>query len=170
MMKISIRKATVNELVSLVPIYQSIFTKHTIFQQSSKDILQYLRKTSSQYARGGGGYLLAIVGKKIVGGILVRKEAEIYPHSVWKLNHLAVLSPYQRKGIGTALLQEAEKIILATLQKRKLSTAKIEIGVAQNEQDAVAFYQRQGFRVEGKLQSHYRHNEMVYVMGKELKI
>ncbi len=132
----------------------------------------YLQQTQHQNKVAGGGYLLALAGNKIVGAILVRKEAEdiFGKHARWKYNHLAIALPYQRKGLGTALLHAADLKIVLLMKKRKINTAKVEIGVAEQEKGAATFYIYNGFKVEGKLRSHYRHNEMVYVMGKELKI
>ena len=58
MMSFIIRKAKARELSSLLPIYQSVFTKHHIFQQSAKDIAGYLRETHATSGRQDGGYLI----------------------------------------------------------------------------------------------------------------
>lgn len=168
----SIRDARHDELSSLIKIYQTAFPKHNIFQRKPAEILDYLLQTQHKNKLIGGGYLVALVEHKIMGALLVRKEAEDVSgkHTRWKYNHLAVAFPYQRKGIGTALLQAADTKIMLLMKKRKINTAKVEIGVAENEKGAAAFYIHSGFKVEGKLSSHYRHNEMVYVMGKEIKI
>ena len=168
----SIRDARSDELSSLIKIYRAAFSQHNIFQRKEKEILKYLQQTQHKNKIAGGGYLVALVGNKIVGALLVRQEAEDISgkHTRWKYNHLAVAVPFQRKGIGSALLQAADKKVLAAMKVRKINTAKVEIGVAENEQGAAAFYINNGFKVEGKLHSHYRFNEMVYVMGKELKI
>ncbi len=170
--KITIRGVKEPELLSLVKIYQSAFPKHNIFQQKPAEILEYLQRTQRKHKAGGGGYLVAVTDDKIVGGMLVRKEAEDISgkHSVWRFNHLAVLPAYQKKGIGTALLMAGEESIKKVMKEKKMRTAKIEFGVAENEKIAVNFYLKQGYGIEGELHSHYRHNEMVYAMGKEIRL
>ncbi len=168
----SIRDARSDELPFLVKIYQAAFSKHNVFQRQETEIQGYLQQTQRKNKAAGGGYLVALTGNKIVGALLVRQEAEDVSgkHARWKYNHLAVALPFQRKGIGTALLQAADKKVLAVMKSRKINTVKVEIGVAETEKGVAAFYIYNGFQVEGKLRSHYRHNEVVYVMGKELKI
>ncbi len=170
--KITIRGVKEPELPSLASIYQSAFPKHNIFQRNKKEILEYLHKTQRKYKAAGGGYLVAVAGDKIVGGMLVRKEAEDISgkHALWRLNHLAVLPAYQKKGIGTALLRSGEESIKKVMKEKKMRTAKIEFGVAENEKIAVNFYLNVGYAIEGELRSHYRFNEMVYVMGKEMRL
>ena len=47
-------------------------------------------------------------------------------------------------------------------------TAKIEISIAESEKTTINFYKRLGFEIEGELKSHYRFNESVTCLGKEI--
>lgn len=113
---------------------------------------------------------MAASGSRVVGGMLVRKEGEdlLGKHVVWKYNHLAVDAKYAGLGIGTALLQSADQKISSLIRSGKMKTAKIELGVSVTEKALLPFYKKCGFRVEGKLPSHYRHGELVYALGKEI--
>lgn len=165
-----IRDAIGADLSRLIPIYTSSFRKHNIFQRTTTKILQYLKETHQKNALVGGGYLVAASGSRVVGGMLVRKEGEdlLGKHVVWKYNHLAVERPYAGLGIGTALLQSADKKVRTLITSGKIKTAKVELGVSINEKALLPFYKKCGFRVEGKLPSHYRYGELVYVLGKEI--
>lgn len=165
-----IRDATAADLPRLIPIYTSSFRKHNIFQKTAREILRYLKETHQNNARVGGGYLVAASGSRVVGGMLVRKEGEdlVGKHTIWKYNHLAVEKPYAGLGIGTALLQSADQKVRTLITSGKIKTAKIELGVSINEKTLLPFYKKCGFRVEGKLPSHYRYGELVYVLGKEI--
>lgn len=165
-----IRGATEADLPRLLPIYTSSFKTHNIFQRTTAEILQYLKETHQKNAVVGGGYLVAVSGNKVVGGVLVRKEGEdvVGKHTIWKYNHLAVDAKYAGVGIGTALLQSADQKVRTLITSGKIKTAKVELGVSVNEKALLPFYKKCGFRVEGKLPSHYRYGELVYVLGKEI--
>ena len=74
--------------------------------------------------------------------------------------HLAVAKACQGKNIGTALLNEAEKIA---------GKGKVEIHVGGLESGALIFYKKNGYKKEGELKSHYREGESCFVMGKVLE-
>lgn len=160
-----------SELRDLIDIYKSVFKKHNIFQRTDEEILEYLKESHRENAGVGGGYIVAKLGDKTIGGILVRKKDEDLErkHAIWIYNHVAVSPDYPGLGIGTNLMSAAEQKIKGLIKKGKIKTAKVELGVSENEKKALDFFKKHDFEIEGKSKSHYRFNELVYILGKEIK-
>lgn len=152
-----ITKSIKEELKELVPIYKSAFKVHNIFTKNNSEILKYLEGQAKQ------NVFLIAKDEKILGGLLLKKIRTVKTHSLWKINHLAVSVDARDNGVGVALMKEAEKRV-----KTESETAKIEIYVAYNEKVTLPFYKKLGFIEEGELMSHYRYNESVFVLGKEV--
>ena len=169
--KINVQLANKDDLKCLVPIYKNAFETHNIFQKSEEEILNYLESANEKNKLCGGGFLVAIVENKVVGGILLKKTSEDLngKHTVWKYNHLAVSENYRKQGLGGSLVKSAENIILDAINKKLFNTAKIEIGVVDTKKLVIDFYKKYDFEIEGELKSHYRFGEKVYVLGKEIK-
>lgn len=144
------------ELKDLINIYKQAFKKHNILKQSKNKVLAYFKDKI---------VFTAIENKEVAGGVMIRVIQTAGTHSVWKINHLAVAKKYQNKGIGTALVKEAEQEI----KKRSKKTIKIELSVSDEEKPLIKFWKKLGYKLEGNLKDHFRYNEMVYVLGKSLK-
>jgi len=145
-----IRKASTEELKELAKLYKEAFPVHNIFQRTEKEVFNYLETLS-------GEILVAVEGKKILGGLALVYELSTPEHKRARLKHIAVAKDAQRKGIGSKLLKEAEKLV---------EKGKIEIHASENEKEALEFYKKNGYEVEGELKSHYRPNETCYILGK----
>ncbi len=167
----NIQLANKENLNDLVQIYKDAFETHNIFQKSEEEILIYLESAHEKNKLSGGGFLVAIVEDKAVGGILLKKTSEDLngKHTVWKYNHLAVSENYQKQGFGGSLVKSAENMILDAINNKLFNTAKIEIGVVDTKKLVVDFYKKYDFEIEGELKSHYRFGETVYILGKEIK-
>ena len=94
---------------------------------------------------GGGVLLVAWFDGWPVGDVFLDRgpaeEPEIrrWLPGVPRLNHLEVLGPLQRRGIGTALLRAGE----ATA--RKLGHRRVALGVGVDNPDARRLYERLGY-------------------------
>jgi GNAT superfamily N-acetyltransferase len=94
---------------------------------------------------GGGVLLVAWFDGWPVGDVFLDRgpaeEPEIrrWLPGVPRLNHLEVLGPLQRRGIGTALLRAGE----ATA--RRLGHRRVALGVGVDNPDARRLYQRLGY-------------------------
>ena len=168
--KVIIRDAEIGDLPGLIPIYKKVFEKHNIFQQTEGEILVYLEESHQKNLEVGGGYMTAVLEEKVVGGLLLKKHSEdpIGKHVLWRLNHVAINPEYTRQKIGSRLLEAVDKKIKSHIEEGNYKTAKIELGVSENEREILPFFERNGFEVEGKLKSHYRWHELAYVLGKVL--
>ena len=81
-------------------------------------------------------FLVAEIEGEIVGTVMAGYEG----HRGW-LNYVGVDPAYQRRGIGRALLHEAESRL------RALGCPKINLQVRMDNPEAVAFYQTLGYDV-----------------------
>ena len=146
-------KPSKQELISLIKIYKSSFKVHNILTKKEKDLLIYFK----------GKEILIAKDKEVLGGLMIKNTEKHKTHKTWKINHLAVSEKHRGKGIAMSLVKRAEKEI-----KSKSKTAKIEVSVAETEKQILKFWKKLKYKLEGKLRSHYRHKELVYVLGKEL--
>ena len=145
-----IKQPDTEELKQLVKVYKEVFTVHNIFEKSEDEIFNYLETAE-------GEILVAIEDDKVVGGLLIVYEEQQPEFKRARFKHVAVAKDYQNKGIGSALLKEAEKIV---------EKGKIEIHVTQGAAEPVDFYLKNSYKVEGELESHYRPGEKCTIVGK----
>ena len=81
------------------------------------------------------------------------------------IGHLLTLDvdpAYRRTGVGRALLDEL------SARLRAAGARRIRLEVDIRNAGAVAFYERLGFRVEGRIPDYYGPERHAYVMGREL--
>ena len=151
-----IRQAKKQDLKGLIEVYKEVFTVHNIFTKSEEDILKYWEAVKAE----PDDFIVAVEDGKIVGGCLVLMKS-FEGHTLARIKHLAVSEAYQTKGTGKALMEKAEEMI---------GTAKIEIHVAESEKEAIAFYEKLGYKQEGVLSDHFRKGENCYVLGKYVEV
>jgi ribosomal protein S18 acetylase RimI-like enzyme len=84
--------------------------------------------------------LIAVDGPQVVGSIMAGYDG----HRGW-INRLAVAASHRSQGIGTTLMQEAEKRLLA------MGCAKINLQVIASNADVVGFYRRLGYAIEERI-------------------
>ncbi|MBW2995943.1 GNAT family N-acetyltransferase [Candidatus Woesearchaeota archaeon] len=150
-----IDKPNTEELKQLVKIYKEVFEIHNIFQKPEDEVVSYLETVGVE-----GELLVAVEDDRVAGGLLVTYEEQIPGHTRARVKHLAVTKDFQSKGVGSELLKKADEIV---------GKGKIEIHVSENEKNALDFYKRNGYEVEGQLKSHYRPGEKCYILGKVLE-
>jgi len=147
-----IEKPNKQQIKELAKIYKDIFPLHNIFEKSEKEIVEYLEPLSNDI-------LIAVEDNKVIGGLLVSIKKSNPKHIRARFRHIAVAKGYRDKGIGSALLKAAEE---------KVAKGKVEIKVSESEADAIEFYKKNGYELEGELKAHYRPNELCYILGKVL--
>jgi GNAT superfamily N-acetyltransferase len=95
--------------------------------------------------QGGAVLLLAWLDGRPVGDVFLEcgpaGEPEVRRHlpGVPRLIHLEVLGPFQRRGIGTALIRAGEDTA------RRLGHERIALGVGLDNRDARRLYERLGY-------------------------
>lgn len=87
-----------------------------------------------------GLMLVACDGPAVVGSIMAGYEG----HRGW-ISRVAVLKTHRRKGIGEALLAEAEKRLTA------LGCVKINLQVVESNAAVIDFYVASGYAVEPRI-------------------
>jgi ribosomal protein S18 acetylase RimI-like enzyme len=84
--------------------------------------------------------LVALEGPRVVGSVMAGYEG----HRGW-ISRLAVLQAHRRKGIGQALLSEAEKRLAA------LGCIKVNLQVLETNAAVVRFYGEAGYEIEPRI-------------------
>ena len=85
-------------------------------------------------------FLAAIDGDQIIGSILAGYDG----HRGW-LYAVAVLKTHQRRGVGSALVREAEQRL------RELGCVKINLQIQSANASVSEFYRRLGYEVEERV-------------------
>ena len=84
--------------------------------------------------------LVALDGLQVIGSIMAGYDG----HRGW-LYALAVLKPHRRRGVGYALVHEAEKRLLS------IGCRKVNLQVRTSNSGVVAFYERLGYMAEERV-------------------
>jgi ribosomal protein S18 acetylase RimI-like enzyme len=82
-------------------------------------------------------FLVGVLDGALVGTVMAGYEG----HRGW-INYLAVDPRHQRRGLGRALMLEAERLL------RQSGCPKINLQVRTGNQEAIAFYRRLGYAVD----------------------
>jgi RimJ/RimL family protein N-acetyltransferase len=85
----------------------------------------------------------------VVGRLSIARDRNTYSHHVAELG-LMVDAGERRRGIGTALMEEAVK------WARGSGVTKVELHVFPHNEPAIALYRKLGFVEEGLRRRHYR--------------
>ena len=85
-------------------------------------------------------FLVAVVDAGIVGAVMAGYEG----HRGW-INYLAVDPAHRRRGVGRTLMTEAERRL------RLLGCPKINLQIRRDNLEAIAFYQRIGFKEDASV-------------------
>jgi N-acetylglutamate synthase-like GNAT family acetyltransferase len=147
-----IRKLQEGDFKKLIPIYKKFFPVHAVFTKSDEEIMQHLDKMKQR-----GEFLVAEDEGKIKGGLVIVKRT-IDAHTTAELKRIAAKTPVRK--VMAELIKAAEEEVVE---------GKIEIMVAESEKVKPSFFKKLGYKVEGKLRSHYRSGEMCYILGKEVE-
>jgi N-acetylglutamate synthase-like GNAT family acetyltransferase len=148
----NIRKLQEGDFKKLVQIYRKFFPVHIVFTKSEEEIMQHLEKMKEK-----GEFLVAEDEGKVKGALVIVKN-NFDGHIRAKLKRIAAKTPVRK--VITALIQEAEN---------EIGEGKIEIKIAASEKVKPSFFKKLGYKVEGKLSSHYRAGEICYILGKEVE-
>jgi RimJ/RimL family protein N-acetyltransferase len=117
--------------------------------RSASDERRYLRSLR-RYPHAA--VFVAETPEGIVGRLSIARDAHPASYHVADLG-LMVAGGYRRRGIGSALMREAER------WAQSAGVRKLELHVFPHNEPAIALYRKLGFRREGYRRGHYRRGE-----------
>jgi ribosomal-protein-alanine N-acetyltransferase len=110
------------------------------------------------YESYSSGFIIAEVGHKVIGFVIgVKLNPEIA-----KILMLSVSDQHRRKSIGSLLLKQLET------QAIRDKVKYIELEVRTDNNKAIKFYEKNGFKIIEKLKEFYQNGESAYTMKKKL--
>ena len=133
-------------------------TLYQIDQACYEPAIAYSRRELRNYMRfPGADCVVAIVAGEIAGFcITAHKNGWGY------IVTIDVLEKHRRSGAGTAMLAEAEKRMALH------GVRKIALETATDNESAIAFWKRHGYRTQGILHEYYPGGRDAYSMVKHL--
>lgn len=146
-----VRKAVDSDVPSILKLWKALEAHHVRHHGYGRGIFEYkkgreatfLKYLKKQSRRRNSVVFVAEIGGKIVGYIMVeiQKLPPIYAHDKNAyVCDIVVDSQYRGRGIGTALLEEAE----GWARKKKMYSIALMVHVAND--NAISVYREFGFR------------------------
>jgi ribosomal-protein-alanine N-acetyltransferase len=146
-MAVTLRSYEPHDFAALHRLDQSCFPAGISY---SKTTLHYFLTISS------ADCIVAADGTRIAGFVLTEENPPL-AHIIT----LDVAEAYRRQGVGTALLAESEK----NLNLRGVRSILLETAI--DNEPAVAFWKRHGYRIEAVLKRYYLRRLDAYEMRKK---
>ncbi len=113
-------------------------------------------------------FLVAELGGKLIGYAMCRIEygfSHLRRLGLARKGHvvsIAVREQHRSRGVGTLLMQTCQEAMV-----RKTATESyLEVRVSNTQ--AIALYQRLGYRVSGRLEAYYKDGEAAFLMAAQL--
>jgi len=104
------------------------------------------------------GFLVVVNRHHLVGFLIGMKTTP----TIARILMLSIQNKYRKQGIGSSLLKE----FLQSM--KRLSVTRVELEVRTTNQEALAFYKKQGFSLQHTLSMFYQNGEDAYAMRKDL--
>jgi [ribosomal protein S18]-alanine N-acetyltransferase len=111
----------------------------------------------------GAECVVAEVENQIAGFIIAEAEARPQRAITGHIITIDVLEPYRRSGIGSLLISAAEERMAARGAKQ------VELETARNNDAAIAFWQKHGYRTRGVYEHYYPGGMDAFSMVKSLR-
>jgi ribosomal-protein-alanine N-acetyltransferase len=149
-MTVSLRSFEPHDFAALHRLDQSCFPAGISY---SKTTLHYFLTIAS------ADCIVAVDGTRIAGFVLTEENPPL-AHIIT----LDVAEGYRRQGVGSALLTESEK----NLSLRGVRSILLETAI--DNEAAVAFWKRHGYRIEAVLKRYYLRRLDAYEMRKKFSV
>jgi ribosomal-protein-alanine N-acetyltransferase len=113
-------------------------------------------------------FLVAELGGDLVGYLMCRIEygfSHLKRLGLARKGHVvsvAVKEQHRGKGVGTMLMRTSQE----AMSKKSATECYLEVRVSNTE--AIALYQRLGYRVSGRLEAYYKDGEAALVMATQI--
>lgn len=122
--------------------------------------IAYSRRELAEYMQFPGADCLLAETAGAVVAFLLTSHRGTEGHIIT----IDVLEPYRRTGVGSLMLEAAEK----RLAERGVTLAVLETAV--NNDPAISFWERHGYRTRGILKNYYPGQLDAYTMTKSLRV
>ena len=144
-----VRPAATADADALVRLGRSVAAEGELWLTYNRSSSDERRNVKSVRRDPNAAVFVAESPAGIVGRISIARDGSIYSHHVAELG-LMVAAEERRRGIGTALMEEAIK------WARGSGVTKLELHVFPHNEPAIALYRKLGFQDEGHRRRHYR--------------
>jgi|SRR3989344_7146772 len=163
---VEIRSSDKDDYKAIAAVFKQAFLNIKLFQQDEKKIVSYLENCD-------GTFYVAEEDEKIIGAMLLSAE-NLDNHILWRISHAAILPEWRGKGLGVIMIEYIDEKIMSQIKKGSFNSAKVEVHISENdkvfskksEDNDLQFWKGNGFRLEGKLNDHFKKGEMCYILGK----
>lgn len=144
-----VRPAAAADAEALVEIGRSVAAEDELWLTYNRSASDERRNLKGVRRSPNTGVFVAETPAGIVGRLSISRDGSTVSHHVAELG-LMVVSGERRRGIGTALVEEAISWARAS------GVTKLELHVFPHNEPAIALYRKLGFREEGHRHRHYR--------------
>lgn len=169
----AIKKCTLADVQELQAISVKTFTETFQEQNSPEHLNAYLEKTYNleqlklELANPSSQFFFVYSGREVAGYLKVNTgeaQSEVMSDDALEVERIYVKKKFHKHGLGKLLLNEA--INIALQQKKE----KIWLGVWEDNDNAIAFYQKKGFVQTGSHSFFMGDDEQVdLIMAKTLQ-
>jgi len=172
-MTMTIKKCTIEDLRELQKISVETFTETFKDQNSPEHLNAYLERAynldqlEQELANRSSQFFFVYLAQEIAGYLKVNSDeaqSEAMGADSLEVERIYVKKKFQKHGLGKQLLNKALEIALE--QKKK----KIWLGVWEENENAIAFYQKKGFVQTGAHSFYMGDDEQVdLIMSKTIQ-
>jgi len=172
-MTMTIKKCTIEDLRELQKISVETFTETFKDQNSPEHLNAYLERAynldqlEQELANRSSQFFFVYLAQEIAGYLKVNSDeaqSEAMGADSLEVERIYVKKKFQKHGLGKQLLNKALEIALK--QKKK----KIWLGVWEENENAIAFYQKKGFVQTGAHSFYMGDDEQVdLIMSKTIQ-
>lgn len=131
---------------------------HEIDQACYEPEIAYSRAELRDYLRLPGAKCVVAESDGAMVGFCLAARENGYGHIIT----IDVLQPFRRQGAGTALLAEIERRLVAD------GAREIWLETATDNEAAIAFWKKHGYRKRGVRKKYYPGNRDAYAMSKRI--
>ena len=144
-----VRPAATADADALVNLGRSVAAEPDLWLTYNRRSSDERRSVKSLRRDPNAAVFVAEASTGVVGRVSIARDGNPVSHHVAELG-LMVAAGERRRGIGTALLEEAAKWARAS------GVTKLELHVFPHNEPAIALYRKLGFVEEGQRRRHYR--------------
>jgi RimJ/RimL family protein N-acetyltransferase len=144
-----VRPAVTADADALVALGRGVSSEEELWLTYNRSPSDERRNLKGMRRDPNAAVFVAETREGVVGRLSIARDGNPVSHHVAELG-LMVAASARRRGIGTALMEEAVK------WARGSGVTKVELHVFPHNEPAIALYRKLGFQEEGNRRRHYR--------------